>query len=42
LISSSGFTPEAIRDLGSILPQRPYVLCQFEELMLLLERGRDL
>jgi hypothetical protein len=41
-ISSSGFTDHAIRDLGSILPERPCVLCHLEELVLLLERGQDL
>ena len=41
LISSSGFTDQAIRDLGSILPQRLF-LCQLHELVLLLEQGRDL
>ena len=41
LISSSGFTDQAIRDLSSILPQR-LVLCQLQEIVLLLEQGRDL
>lgn len=41
LISSSGFTPQAIRDLGSILPLR-LVLCPLQEIVLLLEEGRDL
>ena len=40
-ISSSGFTDQAIRDLGSILPLR-LVLCQLQEIVLLLEEGRDL
>ena len=39
-ISSSGFTEQAIRDLGSILPLR-LVLCQLQESSL-LEEGRDL
>ena len=42
LISSSGFTDHAIRDLSSILPQQPCVLCHIEEIVLLLEQGRDL
>jgi len=41
LISSSGFTDQAIRDLGSILPPR-LVLCRLQEIVLLLEEGRDL
>ena len=41
LISSSGFTDQAIRDLSSIQPQR-LVLCQLQEIVLLLEEGRDL
>ena len=41
LISSSGFTDQAFRDLGSILPLR-LVLCQLQEIVLLLEEGRDL
>ena len=41
LISSSGFTDQAIRDLGLILPLR-LVLCQLQEIVLLLEEGRDL
>jgi DNA replication protein DnaC len=35
------FTEQAIRDLGSIQPPR-LVLCQLEELVLLVEQGRDL
>ena len=38
LISSSGFTDQAIRDLSSIQPQR-LVLCQLQEIVLLLEAG---
>jgi restriction system protein len=41
LISSSGFTDQAIRDLSSIQPQR-LVLCHLQEIVLLLEQGRDL
>jgi len=41
LISSSGFTDQAIRDLSSILPQR-LVLCHLQEIVLLLEQGREL
>jgi restriction system protein len=41
LISSSGFTDQAIRDLSSIQPLR-LVLCQLQEIVLLLEQGRDL
>src|SRR5512135_402489 len=41
-ISSAGFTDQAIRDLGSILPERPCVLCHLEEIVLLIEQGRDL
>ena len=41
LISSSGFTDQGIRDLSSIQPQR-LVLCQLQEIVLLLEEGRDL
>lgn len=41
LISSSGFTDQAIRDLGSILPPR-LVLCRLQEIVLLLEEDRDL
>ncbi|MGZ5978472.1 MAG: hypothetical protein ACXWNX_13600, partial [Isosphaeraceae bacterium] len=40
-ISSSGFTDQAIRDLGSILPQR-LLLGLLDELVRLLEQGRDL
>src|SRR5512135_894017 len=41
-ISSSGFTDHAVRDLSSILPERPCVLCHLEEIVLVLEQGRDL
>jgi restriction system protein len=41
LISSSGFTDQAIRDLSSIQPLR-LVLCQLQEIVLLLEQGQDL
>ncbi len=41
LISSSGFTDQAIRDLGSIRPPR-LVLGQLDELVSLIEQGRDL
>ncbi|HYW82183.1 MAG TPA: hypothetical protein VFB30_02935, partial [Spirochaetia bacterium] len=41
LISSSGFTDHAVRDLSSIQPQR-MVLCQLQEIVLLLEQGHDL
>src|SRR5512135_394070 len=41
-ISSSGFTDHAVRDLSSILPERPCVLCHLEEIVLLIEQGRDL
>jgi hypothetical protein len=41
LISSSGFTDQAIRDLSSIMPPR-LVLGQLDELVLLIEQGRDL
>ena len=39
LISSSGFTDQTLRELGSILPQRLF-LCQLDELAQLLhEQG---
>src|SRR5512135_2720261 len=41
LISSSGFTDQAIRDLSSIMPPR-LVLGQLDELVSLIEQGRDL
>ena len=42
LISSSGFTDQTLRELGSILPQRLF-LCQLDELAQLLhEQGRSL
>jgi hypothetical protein len=41
-LSSAGFTDQAVRDLASILPQRPCVLCHLEEIVILLEQGRDL
>ena len=41
LISSSGFTDQAIRDLGSILQQR-LLLCLLDELVRLIEQSRDL
>jgi hypothetical protein len=40
-ISSSRFADQAVRDLSSILPQR-LVLCHLQEIVLLLEQGRDL